>query len=321
MVYNKNIKRGIALIISVFLLTGCKTGLPIVSEIKESKGYSLPETMIVVATERNQYELIYTDKIWSVELDEEGTTFQKYLLNQVREFLEEMKTMNLLADQEGITLDGTEKEQIKKLSDEYYGQLTKDDISYMGIKKEDVVNIYEEYCLANKLVSELTKNVDLEISDSEAKVITVLQIKLDDETEANDIYARTQAEGADFAAIAKACSKDPVIERQFRRGEESGTLEDVVFALTTGQVSGVVEEKGSYYIFQCVSDYDEEATQERKSRLYQARKKEAFDEIYNRFKADNPVVFNNDIWEQIVFSPEDRTTATNFFELYKKYFP
>lgn len=51
--------------------------------------------------------------------------------------------------------------------------------------KQDVYELYEDYHLANKLVDELTGQVDLEISDSEAKVITVQEISVSDEGQAS----------------------------------------------------------------------------------------------------------------------------------------
>ena len=301
------------------LLTGCKAEIPIVSEITETKAYTLPQSMIIVATERNRYQKIYTNQIWGVELPG-GRNFESYLLDQVKEFLKEMKMMNLLAKEKGVTLTSGEKEKVRKASDEYFASLTKDDIAYMGVTKEDVKTMYEEYFLSNKVVTELTKDMNLEISDSEAKVITVDQIVLADPAEAEEVRLKATEEGADFKALAREYSKETVIERHIGRGEAPGPYEDAAFALLAEEISPVVEENGTYYIIKCVNDYDEKATQERKAGLYKKRKKEAFDQIYSKFKQENPVTFSNEIWKNVKFSKEDKTTTTNFFEIYKKYF-
>lgn len=320
----KGIRRGIwsimAAVLSLALLSGCKKELASVSEITEIKAYTLPQTMIVVAAERNQYQQIYTSQIWGVTLPD-GKTFEDYLLGQVKEFLEEMKMMNLLAQKEEITITSAEKEELRKLSEEYFGSLTQEDLDYLAIEEEDVRTMYEEYYLANKVVTELTKDMNLEISDSEAKVIVVEQIVLSDIAVAGEVLLRALAEGADFEAIAREYSEDPMTTCQIGRGEQPGAREEAAFSLALGEVSQVVEENNQYYIMKCVSDYDEDATQERKAGLYQKRKKEAFDQIYRQFKEENPVVFKDDIWKDIKFSREDKTTTTEFFELYRKYFP
>lgn len=301
------------------LLTGCKAEIPIVSEITETKAYTLPQSMIIVATERNRYQKIYTSQIWGVKLPGDRN-FETYLVDQVKEFLHEMKMMNLLAREKGVTLTSVEKEDVRKASDEYFASLTEDDIAYMGITQDDVRTMYGEYLLSNKVVTELTKDMNLEISDSEAKVITVDQIVLTDKAEADEILSKATEEGADFSALAREYSKDTVMERHIGRGEAPGPYEDAAFALLKDEISPVVEENGMYYIIKCVNDYDENATQERKSGLYRKRKKEAFDQIYSRFKEENPVTFSDEIWKDVKFSKEDKTTTTNFFEIYKKYF-
>lgn len=80
----------------VFVLSGCKNGFPKMPETRENQDYPKAQAMIVVATERNRYEKTYTDQIWDVTL-ENGQTFETYLLDQVQNFLKDLKTMNLLA--------------------------------------------------------------------------------------------------------------------------------------------------------------------------------------------------------------------------------
>ncbi len=304
----------------IALLSGCKAEIPIVSETVETKAYTLPQSMVILTTERNRYQQIYTSQIWGVDLPG-GQTFETYLVDQVREFLQEMKMMNLLAQNKGVSLTSAEKEEVRKASDEYFSSLTKEDISYMGITEEDVRTMYGEYCLSNKVVNELTKDMNLEISDSEAKVISIVQIVMSDEAAAADVQSKAAADGADFETIAREYSEEPVAERKIGRGENPGAFEDAAFALPAGGVSQVVEENGKYYIMKCINDYDETATQERKEGLYRNRKKEAFDQIYNQFKKENPVTFSNEIWKDVKFSKDDKTTTTSFFEVYRKHFP
>ncbi|MTK07228.1 MAG: peptidylprolyl isomerase [Hungatella sp.] len=320
----KNLRRywGRLLIIAAAvsaMLSGCKTEIPLVSEIKETKLYTLPQSMIILATERNKYQQLYTSQIWGVELPG-GQTFETYLMDQVREFLQEMKMMNLLAESKGVTLTSGEKEEMRKASEEYYNSLTPDDIAYMGVSQSDVRFMYEEYYLSNKVVVELTRDMNLEISDSEAKVIDVEEIVMSDKAAADEVLLKLKEQGADFSAIAREYSENGVIERKMGRGEHPGALEDAAFGLAEGEISQVTESQGKYYIIRCVSDYDEAATQERKSGLYTSRKKEAFDQIYAQFKQDNPVTFGNNIWKDLAFSKDDKTTTTSFFEIYKKYF-
>lgn len=312
----------LAIAIGSILLTGCtKKTEDVPAGIRQEKGYSLPEIMIVAATEKNRYEQVYTEQIWQVTLGEEGISFEDYIRNQVDTFMDELKIMNHLANDKEITLTSSEKEQIKQLSDAYFDGLTEDDVNYMKITREDVTSLYEEYHLANKLVNELTKDVDLEVSDSEAKVISIQQIKTQDRETADTAWNEVSLQSIPFETAVKNYSMDQELKHQVGRGDLPPALEEAAFSLETGEMSGVIEADGSFYVLKSVSAYEEAATEERKKKLSSERKNEAFQQIYDQFLSQNPIVFQHETWSGIAFSDADKSTAANFFELYKEYFP
>ena len=100
---------------------------------------------------------------------ESGDTFEQYLLDQVRAFLENMKTMTLLARDRGITVSSGEADRVRRVARNYYSSLSRSEIEYLGISEADVVTLYEDYHMACKVVGALTEGLDLEVSDSEAK--------------------------------------------------------------------------------------------------------------------------------------------------------
>ena len=91
---------GVAL--SVWWAGGCSKETVVEEEESQPAAYTRAQMMVIAITERNRYEQIYTDKIWDAVM-ESGDTFEQYLLDQVRAFLENMKTMTLLARDRGIT--------------------------------------------------------------------------------------------------------------------------------------------------------------------------------------------------------------------------
>lgn len=307
------------ILLALIFVTGCQKEVPSATTARKDYNYTRPQAMLIVATERSRYEQAYSDSVWEVVL-EDGQTFESYLLEQLRKFLRDLKTMNLLADSQEIDLSNTEKERIRRLAERYYNGLSQNDIMYMGVTLEDVIFMYQEYYRANKVVGELTKDVDLEVSDSDAKVIVVRQIVLETREEAEIVHRRVLEEGSDFGAIARETTIVEVIERRLGRGEESKAIEDAAFALASDEISSVVEQDNAYYIFQCVNDYDIEATKERKTQIQEERKAWVFQQIYDQFEAEHEVLFSEEIWADIRFSKEDRTTTDNFFALYQEEF-
>ena len=319
--YAKKLRQAAAAILASLMLAGCGANLPSMSEPKESKGYSDAQTMIIITTEKNRYQNVYTDQIWGVKVDESGTTFQTYLLNEVKNFMANMKTMNLLAQKQEIELDNAEKEAVRQLSEEYFSGLTEKEIEYMNVTQEDVEKLYEEYHLANKVVNELTRDLNLEVSDNEAKVIGVSRIVTADRQKAEEAFQKLQEEGSKFIETAKTYSDEEEITLKIGRGDLPKELEDAAFGLAAGETSPMLVSGGNYYIFQCVNDYDPEATQERKKELFKERKNQAFRQVYDQFTPDNPINLDSEVWDQPAFTKNDGTETTNFFELYQEYFP
>ena len=252
---------------------------------------------------------------------EDGTTFQEYLLEQIKQFMVDLKRIGAMAQEYGITLDNGEMEQLRRLAQDYYSQLTEADKAYTGAGSDDVLNLYQEYYLACKTVDVLTKNADLEISDNEAKVVEVSQIVLDNEFNAREVWQAVRSEGADFDAIARANSTEEQIRREIVRGELSAGMEEAVFAMNQGEISEIMEDNGRFYLFYCHNPYDQEATLARKEEMMLLRKDSVFHEYYDAFLEDNLVTVSGRIWQDVSFVTQENTTTTNLFELYQEYFP
>ncbi len=321
----RNISRVLRLwclvLIMVLLAAGCKARPPVT--VKKEIGVTLrrPEIMLVVATERNRYEQIYTSQIWDIAVVEDGTTFQEYLLEQIKQFMVDLKRIGAMAQEYGITLDNGEMEQLRRLAQDYYSQLTEADKAYTGAGSDDVLNLYQEYYLACKTVDVLTKNADLEISDNEAKVVEVSQIVLDNEFNAREVWQAVRSEGADFDAIARANSTEEQIRREIVRGELSAGMEEAVFAMNQGEISEIMEDNGRFYLFYCHNPYDQEATLARKEEMMLLRKDSVFHEYYDAFLEDNLVTVSGRVWQDVSFVTQENTTTTNLIELYQEYFP
>lgn len=299
-------------------LSGCSSGIPMVSEGKSGGGYTDAQKMLIVATERNRYREVYTDQIWQVAVDDEGRTFQDYLLKEVQSFMGELQVMNQLADEQGITTDSQAKEALDELTDTFYASLTEEDLAYIGISRDEVYDLYEQYDRANRLVDALTEDVELEISDSEAKVVTVQEIVVSDPDTAQAAYEQVTADKADFEAVARNLSEEKEITRSVGRGESVAAYEEQVFALETGEVSPVFQLEERYYLVKCVDGFDEEATLQRKEKLALQRKNQAFRGIYEAFAAEHPADTGGSFWNRISFEDGKGSATTEFFELYQE---
>ena len=246
-------------------------------------------------------------------------TFQT-LIDQIEQFLIELATTNMMADEQGVELTGQEKDSLKTLSKEYYRSLSDQDKDYIDVSESEIYDLYCEYYRADKLVGELTRNENLEVSDAEAKVIQVQQIELDTRERAEDILSQVRQENADFFSIATRSSKDAQILYTMEWNDHLDSRQEAAFALEQDEISGIVEQDGKYYIFKCTNAYDEEATAARKSMLAQDKKTRAFLAIYEPFVREHAVKLKDDLREVVDFSGGQGCVTDSFFQLYHSYF-
>lgn len=310
------------LIGAVSLAGGCAGRQTAETASETVDGFSRPEAMILVATERNRYEQIYTDQIWNVTMPQSGESFDAFLLDQIQAFARDMKIVGQMAEEYGIELDSSEKEQVRRLAADYYSQLSAADVAYTGAVEEDAYQLYLDYALACKTVSRLTQDEAVEISDSQAKVIEIQQIILEDEETAGEVLELAEQEGSDFASIAGTYGIQEEVRLSLGRGEADPAVEEAAFLLEQGQISPVIRgEDGRYYVIRCLNPYDQEATAVRKSEMALVQKDSVFRGLYDAFLESHPVEVSEDVWMNVSCITDEDTTTTNFFTLYKEYFP
>src|SRR5699024_1124298 len=94
----------------------------------------------------------------------------------------------------------------------------------------DVQELFERYLLAKKLYTSLTESVSSEVSDDEARVMDVKQIRVSDQKTAEAIASQLEG-GADFAALAAEYNEAQATEIHVTRTTFDQEISDQLFAL------------------------------------------------------------------------------------------
>ncbi len=305
----------------------------------EDESCKKDEVMVYLTTIQNQYENVYGEEIWNASLD--GVTLEENVKETVLARIAQVKTMYLLAVEKGVTLSEQELDLVEQATKEYFASLSDTEVELMGITEETVRKLYTEYALAEKVYEQLIADINPEVSDDEARIITVQHILLKTYTtdaagkkvpysdnskktvyeEMVKIKALADTEGQDFGELAAKYSEDVNVTYSFGKGEMDIAFEEAAFLLETNEISSIVESESGYHIIKCINTFDREETDANKLVIVEKRRKEAFGQEYDAFVQTLAKNLNRDLWEEMELIYDENVTTDNFFAVYEKYFP
>jgi foldase protein PrsA len=341
------IKRMIALmtaISSIMIFAACgKTNATIAVGLGKDCAFKIgneraeeAEFLLYLTNIANKYEKVYGSELWELK-EEDGTTMLDKCKNLALAQLAQVKAMKLLAKEKEIAL--TEEEEAKALSaaQQYLATLSIGEKE--ALKIEDVSIIQEIYCdklLADKLYLYLIRDVNPEISDDEARIITVQHILLKTYT-VDDNGNRTELDPAScskvlekaeeilkeamndesFETLISKYNEDSKSTYSFGKGDMEKVFEDAAYDLAKDEISKIVRTSQGYHIIKCISTLDREQTDVNKEKLLVSRKQEVFGDTYNQFVAELKKQENKELIQSIVLPGFEVVDTMEMFEIYE----
>lgn len=297
----------------------------------------ISEAKILLLTMQRQYEKLFGKDNWNQQFS--NGTIGDYVKQQVVTQLSQIKSMNLMAAKNQITLSSEEKEKALAAAKEYNAAVSDAQRKELGINEDEVISLFQQYALANKLYHELIKAVNTEISDDEARIIQVQQIlfktykedengnqiKMTEEErnalneKAYQVWERVRA-GEDFGTLAAEFTDDSTIQYTIGRGEMPDNFEEAAFNLKSNEVSQIIETDYGLHIIKCISNYQQSETDANKKVIYEQRCSELFNQKYDAFMEDVSLEFNQKAWSKVEFVNSEKAIDVDFYEIYNKYF-
>ena len=280
------------------------------------------EAMLYLQAAKREYESAYSGEIWQYILNEDGMTLGEWVKNQTLEQMIYVKIVCAQAKRLGIELDSEEKNRVAERTEEYMGRAEYGTLALYGIARKDVERVYADTALAQKIYDSVTLNVDTDISNEEAaqKHLQSLMLKNYHEDELGNRSSLTvqeliatldrfdslfleAQETDDFYSLAYANTEDKLYLDMMVGKDGLPEEFSAAYGLAAGE-SMQIRTADGYYIFYCVSEYDEDATIAKKEELIALRQEEEFRKLYEEWRGEANIEMNEVIWKAIGFDLE-----------------
>ena len=295
---------------------------------------SRTEMLVYISNIAGEYVDVYGRDIFEASV--EGETLGENVKQLALAKLSQVKVINLLALDRGVEPTEELLSVINEATDEYLESISEEELSRYQIDRDKIYDMYYEYGMSKLMYSTIIKDINPEISDDEARTITVEHIllktfdidengnrvELDSFTKeekkrlAEELVQRIEG-GENFETLAAEYSEDENLTYAFGKGEMDAVFENAAFNLSGGEVSGVVETEFGYHIIKCISTFNREITDENKVKILKNRRDQAFRDIYDDFEENVSRELNDKIFDSLPDMKDERIGSKNFFDVFE----
>lgn len=283
-----------------------------------------PEYMVQVLNTANKYKAGFGGTVdWNSKITK-NKTLSQYIMDQVKEDMSVKYTMASMAKEKLVTLSSGEEEAIKSAARQYYSSLTDAEKEFTKAKEKDVVKIYKNYKLADKVYEKVTEDQDVTVSDEETRAAKINYIRMS--AEKHDMkyinkwlkFARMNVKNGyqPFSREAKQFSDDDIYQRIIYKNEAKKDFEKNVFDMDSGELSKIIQDGKDYYIIQCIDNYLKKESLENKNRLIDKNKKEYFNKEYKKYLDDVDTDFNSSSVENVKLPTGGEYIHYNLLSIY-----
>ncbi len=309
--------------ICAFGLTGCRIGNTEIvmweKKLKSSVIFSLndkecsyTEAKFYFANYHKVYGTSFGMELWGSEYNEEK--LEQYIRDVSLSEIERVYVIVGMAEQQGIALSDEEKEKITALAKDYYDSMSKDEKNFTGVSSSNVKDYFLRYALADKMYQSMTVGVNEEVSDDEARVVEAQIFYVIDETKADIIDGKLTK--SNFVTLATSYKQNATIDAFVARGDLPSAVEEELFNLDDGEISGKITTDTGYYFVKCINKFDEEKTIENVELIRVKKQKAQFNDLYDAFVEGAEFHLNTEKWDEMSLLNSDyKLDMTPFFGL------
>lgn len=229
-------------------------------------------------------------------------SMDEYLKECAMEEIVALTCIGFIADDLAVYLTDEEIAAAQQEADEAYADISaKYDTASYDVTQDTVRDYYEKKALYEKVYSELTDSVTMQISETDTKVIEVNFVLFPEDTDIDEAesFRTLISEGADFEEACTQAGYEPYMNITVKKGDMVSAFENVAFSLNDGELSECVETLDGIYLIECVEDYMDAESAANYNSVITAAKDEIFDDTYSEFYESSEIRTNSDYWDTI----------------------
>ena len=270
----------------------------------------------------DQYYIPYLgEDAWQQESGtEEGQTRQEAQKSIIMEMLENWCLLDANKETYKVSVSEEEKAEIKKAAELFMDDNSNAAKEQVGATQEYVEQMLYYYLLESKMKTAIQDTADVTVTEEEAAQRTFSYLSFDvkgyrDSTqnyvEYSEDESKEQLEKAEeIAKKAKkdfdAAAKDNDMEiSEYSYGADDESMDEAVIeaadGMKEGEVSALIQGESQYYVIRLDSEYDKEATANKKEELLAQKKTEFYNEMLEKFRNDVKIEVNKAQWKKVSF--------------------
>lgn len=273
---------------------------------------SCQEAMAYLYLLKRQYESGMGEGIWSFQIGEDKT-LEDYAKESVISNLTQLKIICQQAQEEGISLSEEESYEAAQAARQLLKTVKEEDIGRFELTEDTLTTVYADNALAAKFFDAATAQVDTNISDEEAKQITIQYVAVitngtDGKEKAKERAEKLRKEAkkaSSFLNFASSNSDLEEVEQTFGKADMPEEFGQAAMELEKGELSSVIEGKKGYYILYCITDYNEDATAAKKEEIIDKSRDQMFREKYEEWSKKYKVVVSSALWDEFSLTQEN----------------
>ena len=327
-------------VLAAMSATGCSSSLnpdAVVATVGD-EDISLGVANFYTRMTQGEYETYYAsmmgttaEDMWTQEVDEQGTTMEEQLKDNIMQSLQNMYLMSQHASDYDIALTDEEEQAISDAADQFVADNTEEVRNTVSGNKEDVQKVLELVTIQSRMTEAMQEGVDEEVSDEEAAQKSMDYVlfsytttddsgkstEMTDEEKENlaataQEFANQVKNGTDMADAAEA---DGVEVQTATFDSESTTPDaDLIAAADAleneGDVTDPVETDSGIYVARLTSLLDRDATDTEKETIVEQRRQDQYNSLLEEWRDAAEIDVNERNWNKIDFTYQGITIVT-----------